>query len=395
MLYDDWFQDENVNMPALRQRAFNMRWAQQPEDVLVLTAADSDFPIAPEIRKGMQEYLEEGVLSYGPAEGLPSFRNAVSTMMNEHRGIACTPELVLAADSAASAMFVTAKYVLRPGDESIVFDPVDFLFQASAEAAGGKALLSPIDTKTGAIDIEGVRSMITPRTKMLGLCNPHNPLGLVISESDLRALGEIAVEHDLWIMNDEIWSDIVFEPRRFVSIASLSPEIAARTITVYGFSKNFGLSGLRIGCLVAPTPEVFEGLIETSTARTTAWGAATLSQVGAELALERGRPFLEAFIRHLTRVRDYAVGRLNRIPGVTCRTPEGTYLLFPDISAHGLSSIEMAGYLLEKARVAVVPGAARWFGPAAEGHIRIAFPTSMKIISESLDRIERALQERS
>jgi aspartate/methionine/tyrosine aminotransferase len=394
MNYDDWFRDDNVNIDLLRQRAFNLRWAEQPADVLPLTAADSDFPVAHEIRQALHDYIDTGEFSYGPPEGLPSFRKVVSDMLNQHRGIPCEPNLVLAADSAASAMFAMARFALSPGDEAIIFDPVDFLFSASIEAAGGTPVRTRLDRKTGALDLAGIRKLITPRTKMLGVCNPHNPLGLVLSEQDLRALGEIAVEHGLWIMNDEIWSDIVFEPHRFVSIASLSPQIAARTIMVYGMSKNFGLSGLRIGFLAAPSAEVFEGLIEASRARTTAWGASTLSQIAAQAAYEKGRPFLAAFLRHLTRVRDYAVERLNRMPGVTCRTPQGTYVLFPDISAYEMTSMEMAKYIFDEARVAVVPGAARWFGPGAEGHIRIAFPTSMKIISESLDRIEAALRKR-
>ncbi|MGZ0217921.1 MAG: pyridoxal phosphate-dependent aminotransferase [Acidimicrobiales bacterium] len=393
--YDELFTDEQVNMPLLRQRAFNLRWAQQPDDVLALTAADPDFPVAPEIRKALGDYVSSGVLSYGPAEGLPSFRRVVADTLMARRNIDCTPERILAADSAASAMFVIARYALRPGDEVIIFDPVDFLFKASAEVAGAKAVLCPIDSKTGTIDMDGMRKLITPKTKMISVCNPHNPLGLVLSEQDLRAIGEMAVEHDLWIMNDEIWSDIVFDPVRFVSIASLSPEIARRTMTVCGFSKNYGLAGLRIGFLVAPTDEVYEGLVAVSTAPTTAWGAATLSQVGAQAAYEHGGPWLDAFLRHLTKIRDYAAGRLANMPGITVRPPDATYLLFPDITAYGMSSTEMADYLLEEARVAVVPGAAQWFGPGAEGHIRIAFPTSMAIISEALDRIEAALAKRA
>lgn len=394
MMSDDWFRDGNVRMDLLRERAFNMRWAEQPEGVLCLTAADADFPVAPVITEALTEYVKSGVFSYGPAAGLPSFRRAVARMLVERRGVASHEDLIIAADSAASAMFVVARFALKPGDEAIIFDPVDFLFKASTEAAGGTAVLSPIDKQTGRLDIDGIRKLIGPKTRMLGLCNPHNPLGLVLAEKDLRALGEIAVEHGLWIMNDEIWSDIVFKPARFTSIAALSPEIAARTITLSGFSKNFGLSGLRIGYIAAPSAEVRERLLDVSAARTTAWGAATLSQVAAQAAYEHGWPFLEAFLGHLTKVRDYAAARLSAMPGIRCRPPAGTYLLFPDVSAYGLSSVEMAQYLLDEARVAIVPGAARWFGPGAEGHIRIAFPTSMGIVSEAMDRIEAALAKR-
>jgi aminotransferase len=391
MRYDDWFHDDHVPMDLLRERAFNLRWAEQAEDVLCLTAADPDFPISPEIRQAVSEYVEGGVLSYGPAEGLPSFRRTVARTLVERRGVESEADRILAADSAASAMFVVARFALEPGDEAIIFDPVDFLFRASVEAAGGTAVLSPMDEGTGRVDLDGVRALIGPRTRMIGVCNPHNPLGLVMDPEDLRVLGELAVEHGLWIMNDEIWADIVFEPAKFISMASLSPEIAGRTITVGGFSKNFGLAGLRIGYLASPSVEVHERLVEVSRARTTAWGAATLSQVAAEAAYAHGWPYLEAFLRHLTGNRDLALARLREIPGIDCRTPNATYLLFPDISAYGLSSTEMADYLLREARVAVVPGAARWFGPGAEGHVRIAFPTSRGILSKALDRIEAAI----
>ncbi len=130
-------------MDLLRERAFNMRWAQQPADVLCLTAADSDFPISPAIRDALLDYVQGGVLSYGPAEGLPSFRRAVARMLVERRGVKSHEDLIIAADSAASAMFVIARFALQPGDEAIIFDPVDFLFRASTEAAGGVPVLEP------------------------------------------------------------------------------------------------------------------------------------------------------------------------------------------------------------------------------------------------------------
>ncbi len=116
-----------------------------------------------------------------------------------------------------------------------------------------------------------------------------------------------------------------------------------------------------------------------------------MSQIAAEAAYTNGWPYFEEFLRHLTRIRDYASERLNAMPGITCKVPAGTFLLFPNVSAYGLESTAMAEYLLAEARVAIVPGATRWFGAGAEGHIRIAFATSQAIVSEALDRIERAL----
>jgi aspartate/methionine/tyrosine aminotransferase len=269
-----------------------MRWAELPPDVIALTAADPDFPVAREIRDAIIEYVEGGVLSYGPPEGLESFRRSAARVARERKGLDCTWEQVLATDSAAAAMHVVSRFVLEPGDEAIVFDPVDFLFQQSAEAAGATVVRSPIDPSVGAFDLDDVRSRITPRTRLIGLCNPHNPLGLVASEEELRGLGELALEHDLWIMSDEIWSDVVFEPHRHVSIASLSPEIASRVLTVFGFSKSYGLAGLRIGFVVAPDPETFGGILEASRAPSTMTGAATVSQIGAQAAYDRADPWL-------------------------------------------------------------------------------------------------------
>jgi aspartate/methionine/tyrosine aminotransferase len=386
------FADERVPLDLLRERAFLQRWAVVQSDVIPLTAADPDFAVAPEITEAIQKYAGGGVWSYGPHEGLPEFKETVARVVMERKGIRCTPELILPTDCAAAAMFLISRYACKPGDEVIIFDPVDFLFGQSVDAVGGRRVYSLLDKKTGAVDRDGLRNLITPRTRMICLCNPHNPLGRVMTEQELRFIGELAVEHDLLIMADEIWSDIVYPPHQHRSIASLSPEIAARTITVYGFSKMFGMAGLRIGFLVAPSPQIYEELVRASLVRTTSVGVTTISQVAATAAYRECWYWVDAFLEHLVQVRDYAVDRLNRIEGITCHRPQGTYVLFPDITGLGRTSQETADYLLEKARVAVVPGLPEWFGPGGEGSIRLCFSTSFGIISEALDRIEEALR---
>jgi aspartate/methionine/tyrosine aminotransferase len=392
MSHEPLFTDDQVDLPLLRRRAFNYnRWALLPEGALSFTAADPDFPVAREIREALTAYVQEGLFCYGPPEGLPEFRRAAARVMTERKGVPCPPERILALDSAASAMFAIARFALQPGDEALIFDPVDFLFRQSVEAAGGKVITSPADSRTGRFDLDALRQRITPRTRMLGVCNPHNPLGRVMTREELRAVGELAVEHGLWIMNDEVWSDIVYPPHTHVSIASISPEVAARTLTVQGFSKGFGLAGLRIGYVASPSPEVHEGVVQASRVRSTAAGASTLSQVAATAAYERALPWQQAFLAHLKEARDYAAERFNRMPGVKCRVPEGTFVLFPDVRELGRSSQELADYLLREARVALVPGVAEIFGPGAEGHLRLCFSTSLGLLREELDRIEAAL----
>lgn len=392
MSVDPRFADDAVKLEVLRERAFNLRWATLPKDVIPLTAADPDFPVAEEVREAIKQWIDRGYFSYGPAEGIPEFRGAAAAMLREHKAMRhATAEQVLATNSAASGLEIAAAFMLEPGDEAIISDPVDFLFQRSVGAAGGRAVRWPCDPATGTVDFERLVELITPKTKMIGLCNPLNPIGKVWSRAELTKLAQIAVERDLWILSDEIWSDIVFGDAQHVSIASLGEEIAKRTITVTGLSKSFGLAGLRIGLLHGGSEEVVEGLLETSGARSTANGAATLSQVGAIAAWQHGWEWFGAFRAHLEAQRDYAVGRLAAMRGVSVRSPDGCYVLFPSIEQTGRSSEWLAEHLLETQRVALVPGAAKWFGPGAEGHLRICFSTSRAILSEGLDRMERGL----
>lgn len=385
------FSDSDINMKALKERAFNLRWATLPADVIPLTAADPDFKCAPEIVEAINRYSAERTFAYGPAEGLPQFREVIAKTVSERKNIKTSPDLILPVDSAAQGMFVIAKYCLEPGDEAIIFDPVDFLFKTSVLAAGATPVLFPIDVQTGKYDIELLRSLITPKTKMICICNPHNPIGKVYSKAELEEIGQIAVEHDLWIMNDEIWSDIIFPHNQFTSIASLSPEIAERTLTVYGFSKSFGLAGLRVGFVISPSAMVHEGIIETSMVRTTAFGVSTVSQVAAQAAFEKCWYWVDGFLQHLTKNKNYAADRLNKMPGISCHHPQGCYLVFPDIKGTKRSGTALTEILLREGKVAVVPGAEKWFGPGAEGHIRICIATSHNILKEGLDRIEQVL----
>ena len=386
------FADAAVPLELLRARAFNLRWATLPADVIPLTAADPDFAVAPPIVEAMSAYIRGGVFSYGPAEGLPAFRTACAARRTRTTGAPCDPSLLMAVDSAAAGLHHVARATLQPGDEAIVFDPVDFLFKASVEAAGGVVRLLPMDPATGRIDLAALPALVTPRTRLLCVCNPHNPLGRVLTREELQVLGDFAVAHGLWILNDEIWSDIVFSGHRFVSLPTLSPAIAARTYTVQGFSKTFGLAGLRIGYVLAPDAATFDRLMDVSLARTTMTGASTVSQIGAAAACEAGEPWAQEFLAHLERMRDLAVSSLEAIDGVTVRAPEGTYVIFPDVSAWGQPAEALQAALLEQFRVAVVPGASRWFGPGAEGHLRLCFATSEGILREGLARVRAGLE---
>lgn len=387
------FSDDAVDFARLRERGHGLRWATVPADVIPLTAAEPDFPVALPIREAVKQYLDGGLLSYAPPEGLPELRQAAADMLVRRRGLRCGPANIFVTDGVASGMHIVARLALSPGDEAIVFDPVDFLFKAAVDAAGGTVKHCRVDPHSGVIELSALSGLLHPRTRLLAICNPHNPVGRVLTRDELLQLGNFAVEHDLWILADEVWSDIVYAPYQHLSIATLSPAIAARTFTLMGTSKSFGLSGTRVGFIHAPTSALAEKLVDVAGARTTAYGVSTLAQAAAAAAFTVGYPWVEAFVTHLSRMRELVVGRLNRIEGVSCRCPEGTYVAFPNLRSFAMSSESLTRYLLDKARVAVVPGSARWFGPGAAEHIRICFSTSQGILTEALDRIEQALRD--
>ena len=385
------FSNDAVPLDLLSERAYNYRWAETKHGVIPLTAADPDFPVAQEIRDSITRYAQEGVFSYGPHRGLPALRTATARELTSRNYRGVDAERILPLDSAASCMYTVARAFLKQGDEMIIFDPVDYLFEQAATHAGARVKRCPYDPETRSFRLDELESLVTDRTRMIGVCNPHNPLGRLMRKDELELLAQFARKHDLWILNDEIWSDIIFPPGRFSSFHHLPYPLRDRVITVHGFSKSFGLAGLRIGTILAPCPESYSEIVKTSHVMSTAGGASTLSQVAATTALEHCRYWVDDFVAHLSGLRDLAVQRLNAMPGVNCESPEATYLLFPDIRETGLGSDAITEYLAQNARVAVIPGSDRFFGPGAAGHIRLCFATSEKILVEALDRMDEAL----
>ena len=388
------FTDQTINYPLLRERAFNLRWANVPEGVIPLTAADPDFPSAPAIAEALNRFIRDRYFPYAPAEGYLFFREAISAFYERVRGFRISPELVLPVDSAAFGIAVACKAVLNQGDEAIVFDPVDFLFKYNIELAGATARALPIPLDPEApIDLDKLRSLIGPRTKMICLCNPVNPTGKVFSREELVQIAAIAREFNLLILSDEIWSDIVFQPHIYTSVASLDEDTAMRTITVSGFSKSYGLAGLRAGMLMASDPDLFGRLREASLHHTTVHGCNVLAQVAATAALNECADWLSDFVNHLQQMRDLSLKEIESIPGFRVFAPQGCYLLFCNISQTGMESSALQSILLEKAKVAVVPGLPRWFGDKAEGHIRICFSTSEVLLKEAFGRIRRTMNQ--
>lgn len=387
------FTNKNIDFDVLRKRAFNMRWAEQETDVIPLTAADHDFPTAPEIVEALQDYIKAGYFTYTPHRGMESFRKAISKALTERKNEEINPDYILPVDSAARGMDIIANAFLKPGDEVIVFDPVDFLFRTSMEHAGAKVILFPSNLQEDCVSLEGLEDYITPNTRMLGFCNPHNPLGMLYKKEDLDYLLTLSEKYGFYIMNDEIWSDMIYPECQFRSLWEFGPERNARTLSVYGFSKSFGLAGLRIGCIYAANEENYEALVKASMVDTTIGGIDILAQVAGEAALEKAFYRVDQFRQQMAENRDYALARIEKMPGIRCHKPQATFVLFPDVSETGMDPVNLVDLLKEKYRVALVPGGARFFGPGSEGHIRICLSTSHEVLEEGLNRLEQGLRD--
>lgn len=385
------FKPSEIEFDLLKERAYNLRWAAVPEGVIPLTAADPDFKIAPVIRDAIADYCRGGYFSYTPAEGLPQFTDSLHTFFRDRRSCVIPANQILPVDSAAYGIFLICKSLLNQGDEAIIFDPVDFLFQYSIEHVGAIPVRFAIPSGSTNIDFSNLEKLITTKTKMICLCNPLNPTGKVFTREELEIIGNIAVKHNILILSDEIWSDIVFKPNVFTSIASISDDIAAHTLIVTGFSKSYGLAGLRIGVVATVNQKLFQLIFENSLHQSTIHGVNSIGQIAATAALNSAQPWLDEFVIHLQSMRDLVTEKINAIKGLQTIAPQGCYVSLIDIRSTGQSSEEFARRMLQQAKVAVVPGLTQWFGPGAEGYVRISFATTSAVLMEALTRIEENL----
>lgn len=386
-----FFDDDKIDLDVLKKRAYNLRWAEVEEGVIPLTVADPDFKPAPEIIQAMQDYISEGCFSYTPMLGYDGLKKVISEALYKRKGEVIKPEHILAVDSVARGMNIIGRAVLKPGDEMIVFDPCDFLFREAALSAGAVPVMYPAPLKDGRIDLSDLEKYITPKTRMIGLCNPHNPYGKVYTLEELDHIMSLCEKYDLYIMNDEIWSDIIYPDAEFKSIYALGNDRCSRVLSVFGFSKSFGLAALRIGCIYCTEQSEFDRLVEYSQVLSTVGGASSVSQIAAEAAVTKSYYWVDEFIEHLTENRDFSVEFINNIPHLSTYRPQGTYLLYVDIGELGMSAEKFTGYLRDNFKLSIVSGGHKFFGDQSEGHVRICLATSHAILEEGLKRLERGV----
>jgi len=380
----------------MKRRMPARKWRRFDRDVIPLWIADHDFPPPIEVKQAILEALNTGDTGYTDSSEVVQLAAEKVTKVNR---IPVSPSDVYVTQGVLPMMWVACKVACRPGDEVIVTDPMYYPFFEAARAAEVKMNHVSLNVDEGyRFDEERLKNAVTSRTKLIFVCNPHNPTGRVMTREELESIADIAVDHNLTVMSDELWEDIIFDGRRHISLASLNSDVADRTVTSFGFSKTFGVAGLQVGYSVATNKQLMRklksvGFRDTGDPDEPALrGTGSLALAAAKAMLSRSVDYyVKELVAYLQEVRELAYERLAAIDGIQLNPLEGTFLTFPDMSGFEMTSERMTEYLLKEARVAVESGSE--FGSSGEGHIRVNIGTSMEILTEALNRIERALKE--
>jgi aminotransferase len=366
------------------------RLEAQGKRVIHLEIGRPDFDTPVHIKEAAKKALDDGKVAYTSNWGILELREAIAAKMAMDNNMHADPKTeVVVTLGANEAVFIAMMSTLNPGDEVLVPDPTWPHYPYCAQMAGAQPASVPLREEQGfLLDPEDVRARITPRTRMLVVNTPHNPTGATLDLKTLEELAEIAIEHNLLVLSDEIYEKLIYDGAKHYSIASL-PGMWGRTLTVNGFSKVFAMTGWRLGYLVGPR-NLIGAAVRVHQYTTTC--ANSFAQYGALAALEGPQECVQEMVSEFDRRRCLVISALESIEGLSCtHPPRGAFYIFPSLKALGLSSEAFVEFLLSRAQVATVPGPA--FGMYGEGYIRLAYSTSYDDIAEGLERIGEALKQ--
>ncbi|WP_010306208.1 aminotransferase [Kurthia senegalensis] len=356
------------------------------EGVISLGVGEPDFVTPWHVREEAIRSLENGYTAYTPNAGLLELRQEISYYMADRFDVRYDAEQeVIVTVGASSAIDIAMRTILDPGDEVIVVEPCFVSYVPMVELAGGKAVtVQALQENDFKILPEQLEAVTTAKTKAIMLCSPNNPTGTMLNKTELENIAAYVKKHDLLLIADEIYAELAYD-ETYTSMAAIEG-MRDRTILVSGFSKGFAMTGWRLGFVCAPA-DLTEAMLKIFQYQLMC--ASTMSQYAAIEALRNGRPEVDEMVKSYRRRRNFIVQSFNDI-GLTCHNPGGAFYAFPSIQSTGLTSQQFAEQLLEKEKVAVVPGDV--FGESGEGHIRCSYASSLEQLQEAMKRIERFIQ---
>lgn len=363
--------------------------AQKYEGLVNLSVGEPDFDTPPHIVEAALKAMREGYTHYTVNAGFLEFRKAVSEKLRRENRIEADPEgEIMATAGAMGGLSLAMLILIDSGDEVLIPNPGFPNYTAQVVLAGGKPVYYPLKEENNFhVEADDIAKRTTPKTKAIIINSPSNPTGAVLREKELKNIADIALEHDLYVISDEAYENILYDGVNHTSIASL-PEMKERTVSIFTFSKTYAMTGWRIGFVVAPK-EIIEVMLELQ--EHILVHPSSISQMAAIAALRGPKEHVQKMLKEYAERREIITKELNTMLGVTCIKPEGAFYVFPSIKKTGMSSEEIAMYLLEKAKVITVPGTA--FGDYGEGYIRISYATSKEKIREAMNRMRTALEK--
>jgi aspartate/methionine/tyrosine aminotransferase len=355
-------------------------------DVIHLELGEPDFDTPRHVGEAtVRALMDERMTHYTPATGIAPLKEAIAADVKQWKGIDTTPDNVVITPGAKPIMFYAMLALVDEGDEIIYPNPGFPIYESMANYVGGTAVPAHLrEADEFRMDVAEIDALVTDRTRMIVINSPHNPTGSVLTHEDINQIAEIARDHDLVVLADEIYGRLQYDGEP-LSIATL-PGMAERTITLDGFSKTFAMTGWRLGYGIVPDWLVpsFSRLVINSVSCTNAF-----AQAGAAAALTGPQDEPQRFREEFMARRQLIVDGLNAIPGVSAVMPHGAFYAFPNVSSFGRTSNEIADHLLYDAGVCVLSGTA--FGSGGEGYVRLSYANSRENISRALERMGESL----
>jgi aspartate aminotransferase len=353
----------------------------QGRSIIHLELGEPDFHPGKSVIDSAAKALAAGKDRYCAVNGVPALKQEIAAYLDRTRSIKVAAENIVIAPGCKIALFQSMMALLEPGDEVLYPDPGFPGYPSITAGLGAVSVPFTLSARNKfQPDPDEIASKITPRSRMLLTNSPGNPTGTVYTDAVQRALAEIAVKHDLWVLSDEIYARIIYGGE-YLSMLRY-PGMAERTLIIDGFSKSFAMTGWRLGYTVAP-PEVVSALsmmvVNTYTC------VAEFTQYAAIEALRDREGNTPRMVKEFARRRDQFSGGLNGVPGFRCHPSEGAFYAWVDITGTGMSAEEICRILLEEGGVGAIPGAA--FGAAGKDFVRFSFASSTETLKEAIDRI--------
>ena len=381
---------------TLKVDALYKQMKNEGKAVVGFGAGEPDFDTPSNIKEAGFKAIGKGETKYTPANGIPELRQAVADRLFADFGISYSKEQIVVASGAKHNIYIALQTLLNPGDEVILPAPYWVTYAEAIRMAGGvPVVINASESSDFKISKMQLEEAVTERTKLFIINNPSNPTGMLYDEGEIRDLAEVCVKHDLYIMSDEIYYQLVYDGRKFTSFAELGEDVRARTIIINGVSKTYAMTGWRIGYSASNErlAKVMSNYLSHSTS-----SPSTISQLAAVGALEGPQDSVIAMRDVFKQRRDYIVQRINSIDGISCLKPDGAFYVMLNIEKQIGKTLggrlignsdDFSLAFLENSLVAVV--SCTGFG--CDNFLRMTYAASMETIKEGLDRLERFLGE--